>query len=628
MTLKKFFAPPLALLLVLSAMWLTGADKVIVKNEIHQDNLHKYLQVQRRVVDNYFGEVTVNQLFERSLAGLVTGVGDTTLTLEGTPLDTLKNHDVQNLRDSFNKFEEAYLYVANNHPDKDMKKMTEHSIKSMLSVLDPHSVYIERDESERIQEDFDGKFQGVGIQFNIIQDTITVITAISGGPSDQLGILSGDRIIKIDDSSAVGFSNEDVMQRLRGQKGTTVDVEILRPRNPNPISFTIERDDIPVTTIDTHYMLDESTGYIKINRFAATTHDEFLASVSDLKGQGMKKLMVDFRNNPGGYLSQAIAISEEFFPRNTKLVSTESRHARFNDKVRSRRDGVLKDMPVIALVNQGSASASEIVSGAIQDHDRGLVVGRRTFGKGLVQQQYELIDGSNIRVTISQYLTPSGRVIQKPFDRGSEDYAFEIRHRSTDATMDAEKFKDQVPDSLRFKTAAGREVFGGGGIIPDFVVQEDTTASPYLFNFMLANRVDFDFVRDYLDEYGDDFRDRWEEDFQAFRADFEWGDRDRAMFLAMMKESGMEIVDDVDEPTIEENKLKLTRAQFDDLVWMNHGRMKAEIARQVWGSEYFYPIVNDYFNETLNEAMKLWGEVEQLEQFAQRQAQLMRNQRN
>ncbi|MCC5915327.1 MAG: PDZ domain-containing protein [Balneolaceae bacterium] len=628
MSLKKFFAPPLALLLILSAVWLTGADKVVVKNEIHQDNLHKYLQVQRRVVDNYFGEVSVNQLFEKSLSGLVKGVEDSTLSIEGTPLDTLANHDIQNLRDSFNKFEEAYLYIANNYPDKDMKKMTERSIRSMLSILDPHSVYIERDESERIQEDFDGKFQGIGIQFNIIQDTITVITAISGGPSDQLGILSGDRITKINDTSAVGYSNEDVMKRLRGQKGTTVDVQIKRPRNPNPINFTIERDDIPLTTIDTHYMLDENTGYIKINRFAATTHEEFLASVSDLKDQGMEKLMIDFRNNPGGYLSQAIAISEEFFPRNTKLVSTESRHTRFNDEVRSRRDGVLKDMPVIALVNQGSASASEIVSGAIQDHDRGIVVGRRTFGKGLVQQQYELIDGSNIRVTISRYLTPSGRLIQKPFDEGSEDYAFEIRHRTSDATMDAEKFKDQVPDSLRFKTAAGREVFGGGGIIPDFIVQEDTTSSPYLFNFMLANRVDFDFVRDYLDQYGDDFRSQWEDDFQAFRANFSWSDKDRAMFLAMMKESGMEIVDDVDEPTIEDNNLKLTRSHFNELVWMNHGRMKAEIARQVWGSEYFYPIVNDHFNETLNEAMKLWGEVEQLEQFAQRQAQLMRQQRN
>jgi carboxyl-terminal processing protease len=628
MSVKKFIAPQLALLLILSAVWLAGVDKVIVKNEIHQDNLHKYLQVQRRVIDNYFGETTLDQLYQKSITGLVKGLNKDDLVLEGTPLDTLNFPQVQNLRDSYNKFEEAYLYVSNNFPDQNMSSLTERSIKSMLSILDPHSVYIERDDSERIQEEFAGKFQGIGIQFNIIQDTITVITAISGGPSDQLGIMSGDRIISINDTSAIGYNNEDVMRRLRGEKGTKVDVEIQRPRNSNPIKFTIERDDIPLTTIDTHYMLDDDTGYIKINRFAATTHEEFLASINDLKNQGMKKLMLDLRNNPGGYLSQAIAISEEFFPRNTKLVSTESRHSRFNQVVNSRRDGVVKDLPVIVMVNEGSASASEIVSGAIQDHDRGLVVGRRTFGKGLVQQQYELVDGSNIRVTISRYLTPSGRLIQKPFDGSNEDYAFEFRHRSTDATMDAVKFKDQVPDSLQFSTKAGRPVYGGGGIIPDFIVQEDTTSSPYLFNFMLVNRVDFNFVRDYLDENGEKFRDRWEKDFEDFRTNFDWSDRDKAMLLAMMQEEGMEITDEVDEPTIEENVLKIPRSYYDELVWMNFGRMKAEIARQVWGSPYFYPVVNDYFNDTLNEAMKLWAEVEQLESFAQRQAGVNINFRN
>jgi carboxyl-terminal processing protease len=622
MSVKKFIAPQLALLLILSAVWLAGVDKVIVKNEIHQDNLHKYMQVQRRVIDNYFGDTSLDELFHESIKGLVRGMNEDNLALEGTPIDTLKRHDIQNLRESYNKFEEAYLYVANNHPDKDMTRLTESSIKSMLALLDPHSVYIERDDSERIQEEFAGKFQGIGIQFNIIQDTITVITAISGGPSDQLGIMSGDRIISIDDTSAIGYTNEDVMRRLRGEKGTKVDVEILRPRNTTPIKFTIVRDDIPLTTIDTHYMLDDDTGYIKINRFAATTHDEFLSSLVDLKEQGMKRLMLDLRNNPGGYLSQAIAISEEFFPRNTKLVSTQSRHTRFNQEVSSRRDGLAKDLPVIVLVNEGSASASEIVSGAIQDHDRGLVVGRRTFGKGLVQQQYELIDGSNIRVTISRYLTPSGRLIQKPFDGSSEDYAFEIRHRSTDASMDARDFKDQVPDSLQYATKAGRPVFGGGGIVPDFIVQEDTTASPYLFNFMLVNRVDFNFVRDYLDQHGDKFRDRWESDFEDFRQNFDWSDMDKAMFITLMQEEGLELTDEVDEPTVENNTLKLSREMYNELVWMNYGRMKAEIARQVWGSQYFYPIINDYFNETLSEAMKLWNEVAELELFAQRRAGL------
>jgi len=620
MSVKKFLAPQLALLLILSAVWLAGVDKVVVTNDQDQENLHKYLQVQRRVLDNYFGDTSINHLYERSIAGLVKGMQDSTLDISATPIDTTQFKSIQNLRDSYNSFEDAYLYVANNYPDEDMAKLTETSIREMLKTLDPHSVYIEAEDSERIQEEFAGKFQGIGIQFNIIQDTITVITAISGGPSDQLGIMSGDRIISIDDSSAIGYDNEDVMRRLRGEKGTQVDVEILRPSSSNPMNFTIERDDIPLTTIDTEYMVDDQSGYVKINRFAATTHEEFLSSVEKLRDQGMDRIILDLRNNPGGYLSQAIAISEEFFPRNTKLVSTDSKHSRFNQEVYSSRNGLLMDIPVIVLVNEGSASASEIVSGAIQDHDRGLIVGRRTFGKGLVQQQYELIDGSNIRVTISRYLTPSGRLIQKPFDGKNEDYAFEFVHRSPNPAVDVKEFKDQVPDSLKYTTKAGRDVFGGGGIVPDILVEQDTTSSPYLFNFMLVNRVDFNFVRDFLDEKGEEFRANWESDYQSFRKDFEWSESDKKTFLSLMKEEGLEIVEEVDEPEVEGDTLKVTQEMYDELVWMNYGRMKAEIARQVWGSEYFYPIVNDYFNESLSEAVKLWDEVRELETFASSQA--------
>lgn len=620
MSVKKFLAPQLALLLILSAVWLAGVDKVVVTNDQDQENLHKYLQVQRRVLDNFFGDTSIDQLYERSIAGLVKGIQDSTLDISATPIDTTQFKSIQNLRDSYNSFEEAYLYVANNYPDEDMADLTETSIREMLKTLDPHSVYIEAEDSERIEEEFAGKFQGIGIQFNIIQDTITVITAISGGPSDQLGIMSGDRIISINDSSAIGYDNEDVMRRLRGEKGTKVDVEILRPRNSSPINLTIERDDIPLTTIDTEYMVDDQSGYVKINRFAATTHEEFLESVEKLREQGMERIILDLRNNPGGYLSQAIAISEEFFPRNTKLVSTDSKHSRFNQEVHSSRNGILMDIPVIVLVNEGSASASEIVSGAIQDHDRGLIVGRRTFGKGLVQQQYELVDGSNIRVTISRYLTPSGRLIQKPFDGKSEDYAFEFVHRSSNPAVDVKEFKDQVPDSLKYSTKAGRDVFGGGGIVPDILVEQDTTSSPYLFNFMLVNRVDFNFVRDFLDDKGEEFREKWESDFQAFRNDFEWSESDKQTFLSLMKEEGLEIADDLEEPEVEDNTLRLTQEMYDELVWMNYGRMKAEIARQVWGSEYFYPVVNDYFNESLSEAVKLWDEVKELETFASSKA--------
>lgn len=623
MSLKKFIAPQLVILLLLSGIWLAGIDSVIEKSD-DQNNLHKYLQVQQRVVDNYFGETDLNELYSRSIKGMVRALDDTTLTLDGTPIDTtFSDLRIRNLRESYTRFEDAYLYVANNFPDKDMDKITERSIREMMRALDPHSVYIQADDSDRIQEEFAGKFQGIGIQFNIIQDTITVITPISGGPSDQLGIMSGDRIITINDTSAVGYTNEDVMRRLRGEKGTEVKIEVLRPRNNTPISFNIVRDDIPITTVDSYYMLDDRTGYIKVNRYAATTHEEFMLAVDELEKQGMDRLMLDLRNNPGGYLSQAIAMAEEFFPRNTKLVSTKSRHMRFNQNAVSQRDGKLKDLPVMVLVNEGSASASEIVSGAIQDHDRGLVVGRRTFGKGLVQQQYELIDNSNVRVTISRYLTPSGRLIQKPFEDGTESYAYEIYHRETDASLDASQFKDQIPDSLRYKTSAGRDVFGGGGILPDFIIQEDTTTSGHLFNFMIANRLDFEFVRDYLDTFGDRFRDQWEDDFQGFREEFEWSDRDKAMFITMMQERGLVLDNDLDEIVTEDDELRMSREKYNELSWMNFGRMKAELARQAWGNEKFYPIINDLFNTTMKEGMKLWGEVSQLEAFAQQQGALL-----
>lgn len=620
MSVKKFIAPHLALLLILSAVWLAGIDSVLVQNDDHQKNLHKYLQVQRRVIDNYFGDTNLEQLYERSIIGLVKSINDTSLTVDNTPIDTtFSGLEIENLRDSYNRFEEAYLYVANHYPDHDMGKATERAIREMLGTLDPHSVYIEADDSDRIQEEFEGKFQGIGIQFNIIQDTITVITPISGGPSDKLGIMSGDRIISINDTSSVGYTNEDVVRRLRGEKGTTVDVEIKRPKSSTLLTFTIERDDIPLTTIDTHYMLDDETGYIKVNRFAATTHDEFIAAVNELEGSGMKRLMLDLRNNPGGYLSQAIEMAEEFFPRGTKLVSTKSRHARFNSEVYSRKNGHLKDMPVIVLVNEGSASASEIVSGAIQDHDRGLVVGRRTFGKGLVQQQYELIDKSNVRVTISRYYTPSGRLIQKPFGNGSEDYAYEIIHRE-DANSDAVEFVNDVPDSLRYSTKAGRTVYGGGGIVPDHIIQEDTTSSPYLFNFMLVNRVDFNFIREYLDTHGESFRENWGDRFEEFRTDFEWTEKDKALFMALMQEQGLTFSDEADEPVIENDSLFISRDTYRDLSWMNYGRMKAELARQVWGAEYFYPVINDSFSETIKQAMDLWEDVSRLEAFAQQRA--------
>jgi carboxyl-terminal processing protease len=622
MSFKKFIAPQVVIVLILTLVKFTGADTVL-KTNINDDetNIIKYAQATRSIVSNYFSEADLNEMYKVSIKEFVTHIQDSTLKIVDTPVDTtFPGINIESISDAFTNFEKAYLYVANNTTDEDMTKLTEYAIRGLFSTLDPHSVYIEPDDSERVQEEFAGKFQGIGVQFNIIQDSITVVTAISGGPSDQLGIRSGDRIVAIEDSSAVGFTNEQVLNSLRGEKGSKVKVTIVRPGVSSPLYFTIERDDIPLYTVDTSYMLDERTGYIKINRFAATTHQEFMEASKELKAQGMDRLVLDLRGNPGGYLGQAIAIAEEFFPRGTSLVSTKSKHSRFDGDYFSRKNGEYQGKPVIVLVDQGAASASEIVSGAIQDHDRGLIVGKRTFGKGLVQQQYELIDNSNVRVTISRYYTPSGRLIQKPFiEGGGEEYAYEI-YRRNDAMSDAIEFSDEIPDSLKFKTDAGRTVYGGGGIVPDYIIPDDTSRSAYVINFAIRKRASFDYVREYLDKNGDDFRAKWENDFEKFRTDFNWEENSITEFKASLLEKGMVITDTVDAPKFKADSLFIPNGHFEEVVWMSTGRLKAELARQVWGMKSFYPIVNDVFDETLKEAMTLWEAVDRLNALAKGEA--------
>lgn len=617
MNFKKFIAPNIAVLIVLSAFWFAGVDPVVKPKDEHKKNLQKYIQVQRQILDNYVKDVSLNTLYKSSIKGFVSNLSDSTASLENTPLDTtFTNVDITGLRESIQNFESAYSYLHSTFPSENMTERTEDAIRGMFDSLDPHSIYIEPKESEAIEESFDGKFQGIGVQFQVIEDTITVVSPIAGGPSDKLGIRSGDRIISIDDSSAIGFDNEDVRNALRGPKGSEVDVTIKRPMVEETLDFTIVRDDIPLYTIDTSYMLGEKTGYVKINRFAATTHQEFMEAMHDLEKKGMERIILDLRNNPGGYLGQAIAIAEEFFPKGTKLVSTKSRHLRFTETYFSRRDGEFKNMPVITLVNEGSASASEIVSGALQDHDRGLIVGQRTFGKGLVQQQYGLVDSSNIRVTISRYYTPSGRLIQKPYSKGGEKYAYEIYRRADDAKTDVEEYISHVPDSLRFSTDAGRTVYGGGGIVPDHIIEEDSSQNAIVVGFMRQNSIVRNYVRDYLDQNGNTFRSKWKDDYEAFREKFVWDEIDFTNILSKLKEKNFKISSDVPEPDFKSDTLFVPPGHYEDIEWMVGGVLKAELAGQVWGWKKYYPVINDVFDNTLKKAMTMWGEVHALEEYA------------
>ncbi len=612
MSLKRFVTPPLISILVLSFLYVSGLDRVTVNNNHHETNLKKYSEVQNQIIENHVDDVSIQELFKNSMYGFVSNISDSLLEIEGTPLDTtFSDIEVSSLRESFTRFERAYLYLKNNSAvEEDMTTRVEDAINAMFRPLDPHSVYIKPETSERIQDEFSGRFEGVGIQFQVLDDTITVISAISNGPSDQLGIRSGDRIVEIDGESSVGFSEQDVVNSLRGPKGTEVEVGILRPGTHQMLDFVITRDEIPLYTLDSSYMLDDKTGYIRVNRFAATTHEEFTEAMSDLRQQDMERLILDLRGNPGGYLEQAVRMTNDFFPRGTKLVATESRHARFTSEYRARYNGPYRDIPLIVLVNEGSASGSEIVSGAIQDHDRGLVVGRRTFGKGLVQQQYELPDNSNIRITISRYLTPSGREIQKPFRDGREQYAYEIYTREESASGDIAKFIRNVPDSLKYETTAGRKVYGGGGVVPDHIVDLETTNE--LFVLMRRNNIGSSFVREFIDRKGEAFREEWSDRFNDFRTDYTWSDDSRNDFVNRLNDNGLVVSDTVSTAHFEDNKLYLSESQLEEQLTIPLGYMKADLARQVWGNEYFYPVINDEVDFMVKTALKLWPEVQDL----------------
>jgi len=619
MTIRRFLAPNLLALLILGIAWTLGYENILKEERNDQVNLQKYIQVQRVILDNHYNEVNIEKLYLSSLKGFVRNLETEDLTLTDTPLDTTVSElPIGSLRESVQHFERAYRYLASMAPDTDLAARTDEAIIGMFAMLDPHSNYLEPERTEREQEQFSGRFQGIGVQFDIIDDTITVISAISGGPSDKLGIQSGDRIIQIDDTSAVGFTNTQVVNHLRGPKGTTVDVVVRRPRMNNPLNFTITRDDIPLYTVDASYMLDENTGYLKISNFASTTYDEFMQAMSDLESQGMQKLVLDLRNNPGGYLIQAFRIVGEFFPAGTPIVETQSRHVRFVSEYETQRNGRYREMPLIVMVNEGSASGSEIVAGAIQDFDRGLIVGRRTYGKGLVQVEYSLVDNSSVRITTSQYTTPSGRLIQKPFIDGREAYAYELFERETDALTDARHFVENVPDSLRFMTNSGRPIYGGGGILPDHILQRDTTRS-FVFGFMRQRNLNTEFVRAYLDEYGEDVRTEWSDNFEGFVNEFNWSDAFIQSIRNRMEENGLVLTDtvDVNDPVLEGDQLYVNPLSFEQDRWILEGSLKAELSRQIWDTQHYFQVFNTIFDVSLKDAVTLWNEVDELRAMAE-----------
>ena len=367
-------------------------------------------------------------------------------------------------------------YVSEPNTDR----LSEEAVRTMFRTLDPHSIYIPAREVKRTNEALQGNFEGVGITFSIVDDTIRVQEVIAGGPAEKVGLMRGDKFLHIDGIVATGDSafNSFVLRHLRGKKGTIVVTEMLRGRDT--LTFHIERDRIPIHSIEVAFMEDDSIGYINLMRFARTSVSEFRKALRDLKRQGMEKLILDLRGNSGGYLDIAYGLANEFIAPGRLIVYQQGR-ARSRQDFRSVRHGSFRKGDLVVLIDEGSASASEIVSGAVQDWDRGLIIGRRSFGKGLVQTMYNLSDGGQVRITTARYYTPSGRCIQRPYDEGTDEYNKDMQRRYQHGELFS---ADSIhfPDSLKFKTASGRTVYGGGGIMPDVFVPIDTTPATPFYN--------------------------------------------------------------------------------------------------------------------------------------------------
>jgi len=455
----------------------------------------------------------------------------------------------------------------------DTKELTEELMTDLTSKLDPHTVYIPASDLADVNSELEGSFSGIGVQFNIQNDTIMIVAVISGGPSNKVGLMAGDRIVQVNDSVFVGkkITNEKVMKKLRGKAGTKVKLGVRRHGTREILHYTITRGEIPVNSVDIAYMIEPHVGFIKVSKFAATTYTEFLNAIATLRSQGAQKYIIDLRENSGGFMEQAINMVNEFLPGGRMIVYSKGK-AYPRSEAKSDGKGSCINAPIVVLIDEFSASASEIFSGAIQDNDRGLIIGRRSFGKGLVQQQLNLPDGSAVRLTVARYYTPSGRSIQKPYVKGdAKNYEMDIMNRYLHGEIDS---KDSIHSAqkLKYKTVGGRTVYGGGGIMPDIFVPRDTSEyTPYLNKI-----INYGYLYQFAFQYADKNRDKlkalktWQKidkylDSQNLLSDF--------VKFAITK--GVAV-----------NQKQISKSRRFMLV-----QMKAYISRNTMGDSGFYPML-------------------------------------
>ncbi len=474
------------------------------------------------------------------------------------------------------KLYQVLSFIKSDYVDTVQESMIlEETIQELLQNLDPHSYYIPGSKFKEMNDPLEGNFEGIGVEFRIVDDTVVIIQPLGGGPSEKVGIMAGDRIVLVDGEDITGpkIGNQDVIKRLKGPKGTKVKVGVARKSEKDLLDFTIIRDEIPFNSVEAAYMIDDNTAYIKVIRFAKTTYDEFMKATKQLRAQGMEDMILDLRNNTGGLMKASIDMADEFLPKGKLIVYTEGKsRERVDYYATSRRS--LKDIEVAILINEGSASASEILAGAIQDNDRGLIVGRRSFGKGLVQESVQWPDGSAIRLTTARYYTPTGRSIQKPYDEGLDKYNEEAYQRYLNGEMYS---KDSIdfPDSLKFMTEGGKVVYGGGGITPDLFVGVDTNDYTDLFRRLNYQGIFYQFGFDYVDKHREELAKSYEEDdfSESFRID-----------ANLMQE----FFQYADEKGFEGLKEGLSGRALE----LSQNRIKSSIARNFAGDNAFYKILN------------------------------------
>lgn len=475
--------------------------------------------------------------------------------------------------------------------------VVESTIEHMLHELDPHSSYLSKEELEELSEQLEGEFEGIGVSFNILEDTIFIIRAIAGGPSERVGIQAGDRIVRIEDETVAGtgITSQDVQRLLKGPKGTRVEVSVLRRGTDGLLDFSITRDKIPVYSVDASYMVNDQIGYVRLARFSHTSIEEFESAVRALKKEGMKDLILDLSQNGGGWLPVAVELSDHFLSGNKEIVRTEG------DKVeeriyRARQPGLFEEGNLVVMIDGSSASASEIVTGAIQDWDRGVVVGRRSFGKGLVQQPFYLTDGSMIRLTVARYYTPTGRLIQKPYEEGYEEYSLELINRYNHGELSSED-SIKFPESQRYKTLLmHRTVYGGGGIMPDYFVPIDTTGYTDYYRELNRRGILARFAHQYLDDHRDAIRSTYP-DFKAYKAQFQPSEEEFGQLLAYAEEQSLEF---------NQEQWEVSREQVGML-------LKAYMAQDLYGTGAFYEVINPS-NNVFNKAVEILEHPEQLQE--------------